>query len=106
VFGFEAQPDLSAVEGMTATFFDASNNSLGSIQLDVSGNAGAVLFAASSTTPILSVELKNAAGDDFAIANVRFSPTPIPEPGTYVLLILGLLFLAGGKIRRRQSLMP
>jgi hypothetical protein len=87
---------------MTATFFDAGKKSLGDIKLNVSGNAGALLFAASSTTPIVSVELKNAAGDDFAIANVRFSATPIPEPETNALFALGLLLL-GRRMERRQG---
>jgi hypothetical protein len=103
VFGFEAQPDLSGVEAMTATFFDAGMKSLGAIKLDVSGNGGALLFAASSSTKISSVELKNGAGDDFAIANVRFSTTPIPEPGSALLLTLAVVFLVGAKNRHGRS---
>ena len=95
VFGFEAQPDLSTVDLMTATFYGTGAPL--SIPLNVSGNAGAVLFAFSSDTPITSVDLSNAAGDDFAIANVRLSPIALvstPEPSLAPIMAIGIA-LAG-----------
>ena len=98
-FGFEAQPDLSDNEKLTATFFDSSDKTIGSITLTVSGNAGALLFAGSSNTPISSVTLTDLSGRDFAIANVRFANTPFvptPEPAAFVLEPLAILLVGGG----------
>ncbi len=100
-FGFEAEPDNLTAEAMTAEFFNGTTV-VGSITLDPSGNAGALLFAASSTTPFTSVEISNAAADDFAIANVRFSPNAlsVPEPGSCLLFGVGLAAI--GYFRRRR----
>jgi hypothetical protein len=98
VFGFEAQPDLSDVEPMTAMFFGAGDNLLGEVPLDVSGDAGALVFAASSSTPIDSVTFTDAANKDFAIADVEFLRTPEPLP--VLLLGTGLAALGLRELRR------
>ncbi len=101
VFGFEAQPNLSDVEPMTAMFFDASGHFLGEISLDVSGNAGAMLFAASSSIPIDKVIFSDGAGEDFAIANASFSQSLVatPEPGSILLMGTSLIALGVRKLR-------
>jgi hypothetical protein len=101
VFGFEAQPNLSDVEPMTAFFFDSGGNFLGDISLNVSGNAGAMLFAAFSSTPIDKVIFSDAAGEDFAIANVSFSQSlpATPEPASILLMGTSLLALGIRKLR-------
>jgi hypothetical protein len=102
VFGFEAQPDLSAIETLIATFFDDVGNPLGSIARDVSGNGGALLFAVASDIPIGSVLLTDAQGNDFAIANVRFSSrpfVPISAPATDMLVAIGLALLLLWQLR-------
>lgn len=111
IFGFEAQPELSDTESITADFFDSSGTKVGSISRDVSGNGGALLFAASSNDPFKTVRLTDAGprsgcptGDvcDFAIANVRFSPTAIPEPASVLLLAAGLAGFAAPKLLRAR----
>jgi hypothetical protein len=108
IFGFEAQPNNPQVESMTADFFDAGGNLVGSITLTPSGYFGAKLFAASSNTPFKSVILTdngpggtcpNGAVCDFAIANVRFSPNPVPEPASVLLLGTSLAALGFRKLR-------
>jgi hypothetical protein len=101
VFGFEAQPNLSDVEPMTAIFFGTGGQFLGDISLDVSGNAGAMLFAAFSSDPIDKVIFSDGAGNDFAIANVSFSQslTPTAEPASILLMGTSLIALGIRKLR-------
>lgn len=98
-FGFEAQPDSSTVDAMTATFYNNATV-LGTISLNVSGNGGALLFAATSTTAFTSVKLTDAASDDFALANLRFSSNTIPEPASFLLLGSSLAALGLWKLYR------
>lgn len=102
IFGFEAEPDPLGVYAMTAQFYDASGNLLGTISRNVDGNAGARLFAAQSSTPIASVIFSSdvfwGAGA-FRYALPAGGPV-IPEPTTMALFGTGLLgFLP---LRRRR----
>lgn len=109
-FGFEAQPDSSSVDAMTATFYNGATV-LGSIPLNVSGNGGALLFAASSNTAFTKVVLTDSTSggpatctqpncDDFAIANVRFSSNAVPEPASVLLLGTSIAAIGLRKLRR------
>ncbi len=86
---------------MTAWFYDASNNLLGTISRDVSGDAGARLFAAQSSVPVSYVLLSSDV--DWAAGAFRYAPARgpvIPEPTTMALFGAGLLgFLP---LRRRR----
>lgn len=102
VFGFEAEPNPFTVHTMTAQFYDVSGNLLGTISRDVSGVAGARLFAAQSNVPIASVVFSSNV--DWAAGAFRYAlPTGgpvIPEPTTMALFGAGLLgFLP---LRRRR----
>jgi hypothetical protein len=74
VFGLEAQPNTAVVSPITATFFSGMSQ-VGQIMQNVDGNAGALLFAATSTTSFDSVVLSST--DDFAVAQIRAGA---PEP--------------------------
>jgi hypothetical protein len=103
VFGFEAQPDNPTVEPIMATFY-LTDGTTYPIDLFPNGYYGALLFAVSSSVPIDKVTLTNGVGDDFAIAEVRFSTTPLntaPEPSTIFLAPTGIAGLAVAAIRRR-----
>jgi hypothetical protein len=87
LFGFEAQPNTQVVSSMLASFFLGATL-IGEIPLDVDGNGGAKLFAASSTIPFDTVVLSST--DDFAIAQIRVGS--VPEPGFLANLIgLGVI---------------
>ena len=89
LFGLEAQPNTSVVSPILASFFQGANL-VGEIPLDVDGNGGALLFAASSTTPFDKVVLSST--DDFAIAQVRAGI--VPEPSSLTMLVLGSVIVA------------
>lgn len=74
LFGFEAQPNTAVVSPITASFFSGLSP-VGQIMQNVDGNAGARLFAATSTGSFDRVVLSST--DDFAIAQVR-SGSPAP----------------------------
>lgn len=101
VFGFEAEPNPFSVHTMTAQFYDAFGNLLGTISRDVNGDAGARLFAAQSNVPIASVVFSSDV--DWAAGAFRYqlpAGPVIPEPTTMALFGVGLLgFLP---LRRRR----
>lgn len=102
IFGFEAQPNPFGEYAMTAQFYDASGNLLGTISRNVDANGGARLYAAQSSTPISSVVFSSNV--DWAAGAFRYAlPTGgpvIPEPTTMALFGAGLLgFLP---LRRRR----
>ena len=62
---------------------------------------GALLFAVTSDVPIASVLFTDAAGEDFAIANVRYaSQFFVPVPRTGILAATGLLLML---LQRRRA---
>jgi hypothetical protein len=103
LFGVEAQPSTQVVSSMLASFFQGASL-IGEIPLDVDGNAGARLFAASSTTPFDTVVLSST--DDFAISQIRLAS--VPEPGLIANLIgagvvgIPALWLRSRKLRLKR----
>jgi hypothetical protein len=101
-FGFELEPDMFGPQDFTATYY--SNGAfLGSITQSVDGNAGARLFAGTVTFPDPSTTdiVINGGGSDFAIADLRYYLTGVPEPGSATCLISGIAVLACVLARRR-----
>lgn len=98
VFGFEAEPDFLGFDEITASFYDGPTL-VGTIDQNVNGIGGALLFAAFTTSsPFTSVTVNDLDGDDFAIARQRYSLvsrqfSSTPEPGGPLLLASGLLIL-------------
>ncbi len=97
LFGLEAMPDAFGTAQITENFYNGNTN-IGSITLSPDGSVGALLFAASSTTLITSVDI-TAVGTDFAIANLRYS-LATPEPATWMCMLAGLGVIAS--LRRRK----
>jgi len=90
--GFELEPDLFQVDSVTA-LFHSSTGDVYNLTLDVNGSAGALLFAVQDDTAgafITSVDIIDNNFDDFAIAQLR-AGNSVPEPGTLLLLGVGLL---------------
>jgi hypothetical protein len=97
-FGFEAQPNSDTFVSMTATYFN-NNTQVGQITQSVNGNAGARLFGGTSDTPFNRVVVSSTV--DFAIAQIRASPSVVPEPTSLVQLAsASLLGVAAWWIRR------
>jgi hypothetical protein len=100
IFGFEAQPNPFTVHTMVAKFYDASDNLLGTITRNVTGNKGARLFAAQSDVPIAYVVFSSDV--DWAVGAFRYgnlggSSPVIPEPGTMLLMGIGGLAIGLGR---------
>ncbi len=93
VLGLEIEPDLPVTEEIVADFY-TSDSLAGTIDLRPNGNAGALLYAASTNTePFSYVFLDNVSGDDFAVAQQRYGLSPIdsvPEPATAGTLLCAL----------------
>ncbi|HEX4168998.1 MAG TPA: hypothetical protein VHZ55_26335 [Bryobacteraceae bacterium] len=88
-FGLEIEPG-NLVPESTSVEFLSGTTPVGLITLTPSGNSGALLFAASTTTnPFTSVFIKNNESDDFAIAEQRFT-VATPEPASFSLIALAL----------------
>lgn len=102
-FGFELQganPDVSSE--FVVKFFDGATE-IGSITRTVNGNAGALLFAGYSLTNTFNrITIDNPSGDSagWALANIRYSTTAVPEPSTYALGVIATVVL--GSIARRN----
>lgn len=105
-FGFELQGAEQIDSTYLVKFFDGAIE-VGSIQKVVNGNAGALLFAANSPTNLFSsIEITNPSQNSggWALANIRYSTTAVPEPSTYVFGIVATLAFAA--LARRRSSTP
>jgi hypothetical protein len=105
IFGLEVQPNTQVDSPVLAAFYRGADL-IGEIALNVDGNAGARLFAASSSTLFDRIVLSST--DDFAVAQLRFSlPAPVPEPGLLPKLIgLGVVGFSLASIRTRGLRLP
>ncbi|HEX8199178.1 MAG TPA: PEP-CTERM sorting domain-containing protein [Isosphaeraceae bacterium] len=103
LFGVEAEPETFDTWTFTATFFNGGDV-VGSFSRDIFGSAGARLLAARATDGDLFTRVDVTTGTNFALAQFRYSLTPVtvPEPSALLLLGLGSLGL-GGYIRRRRA---
>jgi hypothetical protein len=105
-FGVEIEPEVFRDVLVTVTFFDALGP-LGSITEVVNGDSGARLFAAgtldSAFTQVQITMPPDALGAAFGA--VRYSLIAggglVPEPGSVVLLGIGVLGLIWWRGRRR-----
>lgn len=111
-FGLEAEPDAISQGAfpVSLTFYNGASV-LGTVMYTIDGSS-AMLFAASSMTPITSVLLEiagngpDSAGTDPGIAQLRYTlaatePTTLPEPATLLLCSGAFLALIG--FRRLRS---
>ena len=104
IFGFELEPGAGTSNVITVDFKQGATT-IGSIPLPVDSTAGALLFAASTSTNLFTSVVINApsAALGFAMAQFRYSTfvQPVPEPSTYALGTISALTLAWVKRRRK-----
>lgn len=103
-FGFELQGAEFNEATFLVTFFN-NLDEIGSIERNVNGDAGALLFAGFAPNIAFNrIVIQNPGGisGGWAIANIRYAPTAVPEPSTYVLGAIATL-IAGAMARRNRS---
>ena len=92
ILGFEAEPGPTDVRTLVATFFMGSTVEQ-TISLDVSGNAGAVLFAAQADPGTFFDSVTLTSDVDWAAGQFRYQLDTVPEPRSYALLLAGMAML-------------
>ncbi len=112
--GWELEPDQFMQEDVTVTYHSSDGDSF-VLDLMPNGSAGALLFAVQDDTPgshIVSADITDNAGDDFATAQWRAGNSvtsttttsgTTPEPSSMILLGSGLLGVVGF-MRRKMNL--
>lgn len=103
-FGFELQGAEFNEATFLVTFYD-NLEEVGSIQRIVNGNGGALLFAGYAPNIAFNrIVIQDPGGisGGWAIANIRYSTTAVPEPSTYVLGAFATLVI-GAMARRNRS---
>jgi hypothetical protein len=105
-FGFELQGNVQTVSSQfLVTFLDNALNPVGNVNLLVNGDAGALLFAASTTTsPFSRVTIDNTSlnADGFAIANLRY--TAVPEPASIAMVAQAVVAVGFYGWRKRRQM--
>jgi hypothetical protein len=104
-FGLEIQGNNFIVSQFLVTFLDQTLNPVGSVNLAVDGDGGALLFAGSTTTsPFASVVINNASNDadGFAIANLRY--TAVPEPASVAMIAQAIAAVGFYGWRKRRQM--
>ncbi len=77
VGGLEIEPKGNRTVSVTATFYpteDSHGEPLGSITREVSGNGGALLFAATSDPPFHAIKITASGSVDFGMGDFRVTP--------------------------------
>ena len=105
-FGFEIEPN-NGTQTVTATYYNGATV-LGTISQSIAGTSGALLAAASATTPITSVVITvPPAATGFAMAQFRYGgflgSTGVPALGTPGLSALALALIAAGSLVARRN---
>ncbi len=105
-FGFELEGNNRLVSSQfLVTFLDQTLTPVGSINLPVNGNGGALLFAASTTTsPFASVVINNTSNDadGFAMAQLRY--TAVPEPASVAMIAQAIAAVGFYGWRKRRQM--
>jgi len=104
-FGLEIQGNDFIVSQFLVTFLDSALVPVGSVNLAVDGDGGALLFAGSTTTsPFASVVINNTSNDagGFAIAQIRY--TAVPEPASVAMIAQAIAAVGFYGWRKRRQM--
>jgi hypothetical protein len=86
---------------LTVNFFDGASETL---NLPINVNGGASYFGFTDTTAISSVVIANSSNDAWAIDNVSYNYSAVPEASTWVMMLIGFAGLGfAGYRASRQS---
>jgi hypothetical protein len=97
-------------QGNVLRAFDGSGHLLeeASVALDSPGGGSAAWIGFTRSTAdiamiVVQPDQSLPSGDDYVIDNIRYSTTPVPEPGTLLLLVIGALAGIARQRRNRPS---
>jgi hypothetical protein len=99
IFGFEAEPSDFGTHTMAATFFMGGTVEQ-TISLDVSGNSGAMLFAAEADPGVYFDSVTLTSDIDWAAGQFRYG---VPEPQSFVTMLAGLGILCVVSKQKRRT---
>ena len=104
-FGFELEPNTFGVFPISVTFMNGATT-LGTVTRSPNGSSGALLFAASSSTPITgAVITATGGGNGYAMAQLRYAastgPQPVPTLGEWGMIGLTVLLILYGYTQLR-----
>ena len=101
IWGFEAQSQPFGLHTFTLDFYDGVTL-LGTITRTINGNGGARLLAGEAGVGEKFTSVKLSTNSGFAIAQLRYQLSAIPEPATWALLIAGFGMVGVAARRRRH----
>jgi hypothetical protein len=103
IFGFEAEPGPTDTHTLVASFFQGGNLRA-TLSLDVSGNGGAVLFAAMADQGSAFDSVTLASDADWAAGQFRYAAaTAAPEPWSIGLAAPGLFVICISRKQRGEN---
>lgn len=102
IWGFEVQGNPYDLRTFTLDFYDGAAL-IGTITRTINGNGGARLMAGQAGVGEKFTSVKLSSNTSFAIAQLRYQLSVIPEPATWGLLIAGFAMVGVAARRRRHS---
>ena len=101
IWGFEVEPNPFSAHDFTLEFYNGATL-VDTIVRSADGNGGARLLAGIAGPGEYFTSVRLSSDTDFAIAQLRYQISAVPEPATWAMLILGFGMVGYASRRRRM----